>query len=87
MDYFNTMVLWSAYQNTFIQHAYNKKIIQHVYTTCQYNTKIIKLSRKEKRAFIEVIKGGTHIQIGLGFSLYSLAGKTRRKEEGKEKQI
>ena len=31
-----------------------------------------KLSAKEKLSFIEVIKGGTYIRIGLGFSLCSL---------------
>ena len=65
-----TVVLQSTYQNTFMQHACNTKFIQNVYTTCQYNTKIEKSSRKGKQAFIEVIKGGTYIRIGLGFSLY-----------------
>ena len=82
-----TLVLPSAYQNTFIQHSYNTKFIQHVYTTRQYNTQIGKLSGKEKLAFIVMIKGGTYIQIGLGFSLYSLTKLTRRKKEGTEKQI
>ena len=61
-------MLQSAYQNTVIQHTYNTKFIEHVYTPLQYNTQIEKLCGK-KLAFIEVVKGDTYIQIGLGFGL------------------
>ena len=81
------VVLPSAYHNMFIQHAYNTKCIQHVYTIHQYNTQIGKLRGKEKLAFIEVIKGGTYIWMGLGFSVYPLTKRTRQNEEGTEKQI
>ena len=60
----NTVVLQSAYQNTFIPHAYNINFIQHIYTTRQYNTQIRKLGGEEKLALIEVIKGDTYIWIG-----------------------
>ena len=72
-----TMELQSAYHNMFIQHTCNTKFMQHVYTARQTNTQIVKLSGKEKLAFIEVIKGGTYIRIGLGFSLYALTKQTR----------
>ena len=71
----------------FMKHKNNTKFIQHAYTTRQYNTQIGKLSGKEKLALIKVIKGGTYIRIGLGFSLYSLTERTRQKEEVTEKQI
>ena len=66
-QYFNTVVLRSAYHNTFIQHAYNTPI-QHT------NRKI---KRKRKLDFVEVIKGGTYIRIGLTFILYSLTRQKR----------
>ena len=81
-----TVVLWSAYQNTFLQYAYNTKFINYVYTTRQYNMKNEKLSRKKKLDFTEVIKRGLYIRKGLGFSLYLLTQKSW-KEEGTEKQI
>ena len=61
------------------------KIIQHDYTTHQYNTKIGILSGKEKPDFIEVEKEGTYIWIGLGFSLYSLTKQTMQNEKEQKK--
>ena len=46
---------------------------------------IVKLRGKEKLDFIDVIKVGTYIWIGLGFILYPLTKLTRRKEEVEKK--
>ena len=43
-----------------------------------------KIKRKRNIDFIEVIKGGVYIQMGLGFSLYSLT-KEQGKRTGKQK--
>ena len=45
------------------------------------------LSRKVKLAFIEVVKEGTYIWIGLGFSLYSLTKRTRQKKVEQKNEI
>ena len=59
------MVLHSA----FLEHVYTTFMQHETHTTRLCNTQIETLSRKEKLAFIEVVKGGTYIQIELGFSL------------------
>ena len=45
------------------------------------------LSGKVKLAFIEVVKEGTYIWIGLGFSLYSLTKRTRQKKVEQKNEI
>ena len=83
------MVIKSAYRGVtecLSEHVYNAHIQYVIYTTCQYNTQIEKLNRKEKLALIGVIKGGTYIRIGLGFSLYSPKKLTRREEEIAQRQ-
>ena len=70
------MVLRSSYRGAnecLSEHVYTTRIQHKFYTTHLYNMPIQhanrKLIRKEKQAFIEVIKGVTCIRIGLGFVL------------------
>ena len=51
-----------------LKHVYTSRIQHRIHTTRLHNTQIEKLSVK-KLAFIEVIKGGKYIHIGLLLSL------------------
>ena len=66
------VVLRRAYHGStkcLLEHVYTTHIQHKIYTTHLYNTPIqhknLKIKRKIKIAFIEVIKVGTYIQIGL----------------------
>ena len=70
------------------EHVYTARIQHKIHTTRLYNTPIQRtnrrIKRKRKMDLIEVIKGGTYIQIRLGFSLYSLTKRTSERKREKK---